>query len=174
MLGEIWSQKQQDKSSCWLLLLLFGDNEERPQDLQQSICDASLSTATCVFFCRSTTPQEQQQQHIHSGSAVVAAAAATAATAAAAARPQPPPQQKQKQSRSGKRKRRSTYTAAVRVLHSSIYFGLIFEDEKTASSSSDHRHSNYPTYVQQSYPYYVPQLRYLPQTLPVPPSVERA
>ena len=74
--------------------------------------------------------------------------------------------------RCGKHNQTSAYTAAVRILHSSNYFGIIFEDEKTAPSSSDLRDSDYPTHVQQSYSFQVPQLRHLPQTLPVPPSVE--
>ena len=62
----------------------------------------------------------------------------------------------------------------IQLSCSTRFFGLIFEDEKTPPSSSDLRHRDYPTHAQQSYSYQVPQPRHLPQTLPVPPSVERA
>ena len=65
----------------------------------------------------------------------------------------------------------------LRIQPHAIYFGLILEDEKTAAPSSSHlrHHCDYPTHVQQQrYSYQVPLQRYLPQTLPVPPFVERA
>ena len=83
-------------------------------------------------------------------------------TAAAAAAVEKPKQQKMPKAR-----------ANIYVNSSTRFFGLVFDDEKTVPSSSDLRHRDYQTYAQHSHSYQVPQLRHLPQTLPVPPSVEQ-
>ena len=61
----------------------------------------------------------------------------------------------------------------LRIQQYAILFRFNFWRRKTAPSSSDLRHRHYPSHVQQNYSYQVPQLRHLPQTLPVPPLAER-
>ena len=97
-----------------------------------------------------------------SGSAVTAAVAAAAAEAAAAEASRSSSSSGSRRSRSSRRCRKHQRTSTY-IRQYTIYFGLIFEDEKTAPSSSDFRHCDYPTHVQQQrYSYQVPQLRYLP------------
>ena len=78
---------------------------------------AAVAAAAAAAAATATEAAAAEATSISSSSS--SSTAATAATAEA-----------EKQSRSGKHKRTSTYTAAVRALHSSIYFGFIFDDEK--------------------------------------------
>ena len=141
------------------ILLVIGGNEARPQYLQQAICDASWSTGACILSSVVGTPQQkrqQQQQHIlesrrtcffsysyvtfwgfctttsttmqlsqksqnkkynteQDQPAVRSAVAAAAATAAAV--------EKQKQQKMPKAR------ANIYVYSSTLFSGLIFEDE---------------------------------------------
>ena len=107
------------------------------------------------FFLRTANPRQDPNSCIYYEPAAAAAAAAV---------------EKQKEQKMPKER------ATIYVYSSTPFFGLIFEDEKTVPIpiSSELGHRNYPRHAQQSYSYQVPQLRHLPQTLPVPPSVERA
>ena len=113
-----------------------------------------------VAFARELEEEKNTEQD---QPAVRSAAAAAAAVAAAAEEEEKQKQEKMPKARSN-----------IYEYSTTRFFGLIFEDEKTVPSSSEVRHRDYPTHAQQSYSYQVPQPRHLPQTLPVPPSVERA
>ena len=143
---------------------------------------------SCVQHFRKRVGREKKTPSRTSSSAVTAAAAAAAEASSRSTSKQRQQQQQQAAAAAATAEAEATEGAEstsehlrtpqqLRALHSSIYFGLIFQDENTAPSSSDLRHipgGDYRTHVQQSYSYHLPQLRYLPLTLPVPPPVERA
>ena len=129
---------------------------------------------------------EQDQLAVHSAVAAPGAAAAVAAAAAAdadAAAAEASSSNSNSNSSSSRKaeaaedaESTSKHLRMYSVYSSARFFGLILKTKKLylVPSSSDLRHRDYPTHAQQSYPYQVPQLRHLPQALPVPPSVERA
>ena len=101
---------------------------------------------------QSVVQQKQQQQRQPQQKQAAAAAAAAAAVEAEAAEDA-----------------ESTSEHLPILYRNTRFISVSIWRRKTAPSSSGLRHPDYPTHVQQSYSYQVPQIRHLPQTLPAPP-----